>query len=86
MPRNVTPTDPRITAQYEQCINDLLGAVEFDELENEYDILARIMVRAGAAWRCTSCDGINRQANSTCDNCEGRRPKPREVPVPNSWA
>lgn len=81
MPRDVEPVDPKTTALYETCINDLLGAVEFDTDDaDEYNVLARIMVRAGAAWRCIKCDGINRMRNATCDNCEARRPKERDVP------
>ena len=87
MPRNVEPVDPKTTAFYEQCMNDLLGAVEFDADDaDEYNVLARIMVRAGAAWRCVYCDGVNRQKNATCDNCEKRRPKGRDLPTPNRWA
>lgn len=78
----------RMTPEYETCMNELIGAaLALDSFEvDEYDVLARIMVKAGAAWRCCDCGGINRQKNKTCDNCEARRPKGRDVPVPNSWA
>lgn len=72
----------RLTPEYEQCINELIGAAlaldSFDK--DEYDVLARIMVQAGAAWRCCECNGINRLKNKTCDNCEARRPKQRDLP------
>lgn len=78
----------RMTPEYETCINELIGAaLALDSGDvDEYDVLAKIMVKAGAAWRCPHCDGINRQKNATCDNCEKRRPKQRDVPKPNSWA
>ena len=78
----------RLTAEYEACMNELIGAaLSLDSMEvDEYDVLARIMVKAGAAWRCCECDGINRQKNKTCDNCDARRPKQRDVPESNPWA
>lgn len=78
----------RLTPEYETCMNELIGAaLALDSFEvDEYDVLARIMVQAGAAWRCPNCQGINRQKNMSCDNCESRRPKIREVPKPNRWA
>lgn len=81
-------TKVRMTSEYETCMNELIGAaLSLDSFEvDEYDVLAKIMVKAGAAWRCCECDGINRLRNATCDNCEARRPKTREVPQPNRWA
>ena len=88
MEQNGDQVRVRMTPEYEACINELIGAaLALDSGDvDEYDVLARIMVKAGAAWRCLHCDGINRQKNATCDNCEKRRPKQREVPKSNSWA
>lgn len=72
----------RMTPEYETCMNELIGAaLALDSFEvDEYDVLAKIMVKAGAAWRCCECNGINRLKNKTCDNCEARRPKERDLP------
>lgn len=88
MEQNGDQVRVRMTAEYEQCMNELIGAaLALDSMEvDEYDVLAKIMVKAGAAWRCCECDGINRLRNRTCDNCEARRPKQREVPEHNPWA
>lgn len=76
----------RMSSDYETCMNELIGAaLALDSGDvDEYDVLARIMVKAGAAWRCVECDGINRLKNRTCDNCEAKKPKPREVPKKES--
>lgn len=82
MAEQTDPNKIRMTSEYEACMNDLIGAaLALDSFEvDEYDVLARIMVKAGAAWRCIECSGINRLKNATCDNCESRRPKNRETP------
>ena len=76
----------RLTPEYEACVNELIGAaLALDSGDtDEYDVLARIMVKAGAAWRCLECDGLNRQKNKTRDNCDTRRPKSRLVPKAES--
>jgi len=78
----------RLTSEYETCMNELIGAaLSLDSFEvDEYDVLARIMVKAGAAWRCPHCDGINRLRNATCDNCDKRRPKERDSFKRDNWA
>lgn len=87
---NETVTDSakiRMTAEYETCMNELIGAaLALDSFDvDEYDVLARIMVKAGAAWRCCDCNGINRLKNTRCDNCDARRPKERAVPKRESY-
>lgn len=88
MEQNGDQVRVRMTAEYETCMNELIGAaLALDSMEvDEYDVLAKIMVRAGAAWRCCECDGINRLRNRTCDNCEARKPKARSIPEHNPWA
>lgn len=76
----------RMTSEYETCMNELIGAaLALDSGDvDEYDVLARIMVKAGAAWRCVKCNGINRLRNTKCDSCDTKKPKSRNVPQKES--
>lgn len=87
MEQNGDAAKMRLKPEYEACIDELIGAaLSLDSGDiDEYDVLAKIMVRAGAAWRCLPCGGINRQRNATCDNCSARRAKMRDIPKQEAW-
>lgn len=72
-----------------EAMDRLIGAVDLDNYDvDEYDVLGRIMVRSGLMWRCVNhdCNGINHNNCTSCDNCNARRPKAREVPKADTWA
>lgn len=69
-------------------LDRLIGAVDVDNYDaDEYDVLGRIMVRAGVMWRCVnaSCRGINHLESVTCDNCRSRKPPKRSEPKPDNF-
>ena len=70
----------RKTAEYELCIDELIGAVES---EVEYNTLRQLVHRSGAGWICAtnSCRGINVHSDSRCSGCDKMRPKLRDIPV-----
>jgi len=72
----------RTARDYERCMDDLIGAaLALDSGDvDEYDVLARIIVKADAGWRCSPCSGINYHSDLKCNNCNARKPKAREVP------
>jgi hypothetical protein len=73
----------RKTAEYEMCLDDLIGAVESDV---EYNTLRQLVHRSGAGWICasSSCRGINASSDGRCCGCNKLRPKVRDIPVPES--
>jgi len=85
MEQNGDQVRVRMTSEYETCMNELIGAaLALDSGDvDEYSVLAKIMVKAGAAWRCCECHGINRLRNRKCDNCDAKRVPRRAIPKPD---
>jgi len=81
---NVKSDDRRLQAVRETLVT-IIGAIDVDNDEvDEYDVVGRLLVRAGLMWRCVSpsCRCINHLKSAKCDNCGSRKAKSREVPVP----
>jgi len=79
-------TPSPFSGELQDALDRLIAAVDIDNRDvDEYDTLARLMVSAGLMWRCwdSDCAGINHMHCAKCDNCGKRRPKEREVPMPD---
>lgn len=85
----------RLSGQYQTAINEIMGAVDPEEVWinldgeriGEYDLFARVLSRAGAGWVCISrgCRCLNLQSSTSCDNCGNRRPPRKSIPKADNF-